>query len=285
MMPTRVWVLMMVCLGVLAPLCRGQHIHIAAGAESGVVGSKLLFSNGFLYDTNSYSGITPACIYMEDNDPLYPGLYQTSASFISLPSSPWFGGPTSFAAEPGTHIEMVIRQVVGPPGGEIAFWEENEEGTETRKTFGVPCGSFGGTNRFNLSEGVTFPEYDPFGHIHGRRFTANRSGLYTVGVQLIDTSTFGPGGGPIHSPSDMVHFYFQAGLTISEMHLTNGVATLRFGLKGFHNYFLESSDTLPPVEWKVVDVIPGAPHSDLHWIHDWNATNAHRFYRIREVPQ
>jgi len=98
----------------LVGCCHAQHIHIAAGAESGVVGSKLLFSNGFLYDINSYGGINPACIYMEDDDPLYPSLYQTSASFISLPSSPWTGGPTSFAAEPGSHIEMVIRSVQGP---------------------------------------------------------------------------------------------------------------------------------------------------------------------------
>ncbi len=274
-------------LGIVALIvcCQAQHIHIAAGAESGVVGSKLLFSNGFLYDTNSYGGINPACIYLEDDDPLYPSLYQTSASFIALPSSPWTGGPTSFAAEPGSHIEMIIRSVQGPAGGEIGFWEENEEGTETRKTFAVPSGEMSGTNRFNLSEGITFPEYDPFGHIHGRRFTANKSGLYTVGVQLIDTSTFGPGGGPIHSPSDTNYFYFQAGLQISQMRMTNGVMGVWFGARGFKNYHLEASDTLPALEWKSLELIVVGGHSDMHWAEDPGATNSMRFYRIREESQ
>jgi hypothetical protein len=264
---------------------RAQHIHIAAGAESGEQDARLFFSNGFLFDVNSYGGVTPACIYMEDNDPLYPGLYQTSASFIALPSSPWTGGPTPFAAQPGTHIEMIIRSVEGPAGGEIGFWVENEEATETRKQFVVRSGQSGSTNRFNLSEGVTFPEYDPFGHIHGRRFTATKSGLYTVGVQLIDTSTLGPGGGPFHSPSLTNYFYFQAGLQISQLSMTNGVFGVRFGSRGFQNYFLDATDSLPATEWTTLGHIIGAAHSDLHWLEDPGATNAMRFYRIREVPQ
>jgi len=269
----------------VATACLGQHIHIAAGAESGASGSRLFFSNGFLYDVNSYGGITPACIYMEEGDPLYPGMYQTSASFIALPSSPWTGGPTRFAAEPGSYIEMIIRSVTGPAGGEIAFWEENEEATQTTRRFGLRSGQEGGTNRFNLSEGVTFPEYDPFGHIHGRRFTATKSGLYTVGVQLIDTSTLGPGGGPFHSPSLTNYFYFQAGLEISQVTMTNGSFGVRFGSRGFRNYFLEATDALPAVKWEALGSIIGAAHSDLHWLEDVRATNDMRFYRIREVPQ
>lgn len=279
------WGALALGISCLAHPALAQHIHIAAGAESGEQDSRLFFSNGFLFDVNSYGGVTPACIYMENDDPLYPGLYQTSASFIALPSSPWTGGPTPYAAQPGTYIEMIIRSVEGPAGGEIGFWVENEEGTQTRKQFAVRSGQSGATNMFNLSEGVTFPEYDPFGHIHGRRFTANKAGLYTVGVQLVDTSTLGPGGGPFHSPSLTNYFYFQAGLHISRITMTNGTFGVRFGSRGFRNYFLDATDTLPATEWTTLGHIIGAAHSDLHWLEDPGATNSMRFYRIREVPQ
>lgn len=272
-------------LGAATAWCRAQHIHIAAGAESGELGSKLFFSNGYLYDTNSYGGVTPACIYMDATDALYPKLYQTSASFVALPATLWTGGPTPYAAEPGSHIEMVLRSIEGPAGGEFTLWEENEEGTSTTKRFSLRSGVRDGTNRFSLSEGITFPEYDPFGHIHGRRFTASKPGLYTLGVQLVDTSIFGPNGGPIHSPSNTNYFYFQAGLQISQVQLTNGVMAVRFGSRGFQNYYLDAADALPPQQWETLGEIKGAAHSDLHWLTDPKATNTLRFYRIREVPQ
>jgi len=264
---------------------RAQHIHIAAGAESGLPGSKLFFSNGFLYDVNSYGGVTPACVYMSANDPFYPGLYQSSATFTALPATMWTGGPTPYAAEQGAHIEMTFLSVEGPKGGGISLWVENEEGTSKTLMFTMPSGTFGATHRINLSEGVDFPEYDPFGHIHGRRFTASKPGLYTVGVQLVDTSAFGLGGGPLHSPSDTNYFYFQAGLHINEMVKTNSTVSVRFGAQAFNNYYLDVATNLPAATWEPIDIIVGGNHSDLHWMSDHNATNNSRFYRIREVPQ
>ena len=126
---------------------------------------------------------------MDATDPLYPGLFQTSASFTALPATLWTGGPTPYAASQGSHIEMILRSLDGPPDGELGFWEENEEATQTTRRFALPTGTRNGTNQFNLSEGITVPEYDPYGHIHGRRFTATQPGLYTLGVQLVDTST------------------------------------------------------------------------------------------------
>ena len=144
---------------------------------------------------------------------------------------------------------------------------------------------FRSTNQFNLSEGITVPEYDPYGHIHGRRFTATQPGLYTLGVQLVDTSTLGPDGGPFHSPSNTNYFYFQAGLHVSQARLTNGVMAVRFGSRGFRNYFLDAADSLPATRWEPLGEITGAAHSDLHWLTDPRATNRMRLYRIREVPQ
>jgi hypothetical protein len=280
----RAWILL-AALTIGGINAQAQHIHISAGALSGEPGSKLFFWNGYLYDTNSYGGITPACIYMNNKDRLYPGLYQTAASFTALPATLWTGGPTPYAAEQGAYIEMVLLSVQGPPGGEIAFWEETEDGSATTKMFGLPVGTTNSTRRFNLSEGIEFPDPDPFGHIHGRRFTASKPGLYTVGVQLIDTSRAGPNGGPIHSPSDTNYFYFQAGLFNDYISKSNNTVSVRFGSQGFNNYYLEMSSTLPPTNWVTLGTNIGGNHSDLHTLVDTNATGAMRFYRIREVPQ
>lgn len=276
-------------LGLLLGLCafraQSQHIHLAAGAESADVGSKLFFSNGWLYDTNSYSGVYPACVFMSDDDPLYPGLYQSDVSFIALPATLWTGGPTPYAAELDAFIVMKMISVQGPPGSEMVFWEENEQATQTRKVFTIPSGTLDSTNRFNLSEGVTVPEPDPFGHIHGRRYTVNRPGLYTVGVQLIDTSKAGPGGGPVHSPSDTNYFYFQAGLHLNSIVRSNDTTTVRFGTRSFKNYHLEHSPTVNGTNWTKVGEVPWAAHSDIHFLIHTNAGGSTGFYRVRELPQ
>lgn len=268
-----------------------QHAHINAGAYSVAPGSPLVFPNGYLWDTNSYSGVYPACIYMVKDDPnvpLYPGLYQADVSFTSLPATIFTGGPALFAAEYGSYIEMIIRSVQGPVGGAISLWMENDEfsATSTTRLFSVPTGTLNGTNRFNLTQGPDeggWPD-DPYGHVHGRRFTASKPGLYTVGVQLIDTSTTGLNGSPNHSPSETNFFYFQAGLMVSLLKKTGSTVTLRFGLQGFKDYYLEYSPTPEGTNWITLFREPGASHSDLHVVVDDKAAEPTRFYRVREVP-
>jgi hypothetical protein len=262
-----------------------QHVHLAVGAEAAEPGSKLFFSNGWLYDTNSWGGLYPACVYMNDGDPLYPGLFQTDVTFIALPATIWTGGPTPYSAELGAYIEMKLISLQGPPGGEFSMWEENEDATQTAKKFTMPVGTTYSTNQFNLSEGITNPEPDPFGHVHGRRFTANKPGLYTLGVQLIDTSTAGPGGGSVHRPSDTNYFYFQAGLVINAHVRSNNTFTAWFGTRAFKNYHLETSPMPDGTNWVKVGAVPWASHSDIHFLTDTNATSTSSFYRIRELPQ
>lgn len=266
-----------------------QHAHIYGGAYEHDAGSPLVFPNGYLWDTNSYSGVYPACIFMVKDDPnvpLYPGLYQSDVSWTSLPATIFTGGPSLYAAELGSFLEMIVRSVQGPPGGAIGLWQENDEfePTATRNLFSIPVGTVNSTHRFNLTQSPEEGgwENDPYGHIHGRRFTANKPGLYTVGVQLIDTSSAGPGGSPNHSPSDTNYFYFQAGLVVEILKKTNHTAVLRFGLQGFKDYYLEASTNLIGTNWMTVAREAGASHSDLHTLVDTNATNAVRFYRIRE---
>src|SRR6185369_13991264 len=100
----------------------------------------------------------PECFFMSGNDPMYPGLYQSDATFVALPATLWTGGPAPNCAAQGAFIEAKVISLDGPDGGEIALWEENVDATQTTKRFSVPVGTSNGTNRFTVSEGVITPD-------------------------------------------------------------------------------------------------------------------------------
>jgi hypothetical protein len=264
-----------------------QHAHVYAGAQSQTPGAPLYFQNADVWDTNSYGGYSqaPACIYFESNYPaLYPGLYQTATTFSALPATIFTGGPSPYAAALGTYIELKFVSLQGPPGGALTVWNEIDDPAHPSVMLTLAVGTTNGMSRFNLSEGDPFdPSSDPYGHIHGRRFTLNKPGLYIVGLQLVDTSPNGPGGGPVQSASAVTHFYLQAGLSLSSFSRSNGVAVARFGLPGFANYTLEASTALPARNWAAITHITGTTHSELRWVEDTNATGPTRFYRIRRT--
>jgi len=268
-----------------------QHIHLAAGAKSTAQDGQLYIVNGTTYDINSTPPNT-SCLFMSQDDPiLYPGLYRTDATFVVLPATLWTGGPAPSAPAPGSYIELRLVSATGPGGGEIGLWEESIDGTATTKLISLPVGTSNGTNHYNLSEGdpgqgVSTPDgLDPYGHIHGRQFTASKPGLYMVGVQLLDTSKNGVNGGPIQAPSATNYFYFQAGLFVDSMARTNNTVTVRFGTRAFNNYFLEVNTNLVSTNWFPIEEVFGGNHSDLHYLIDSNATTSARFYRMHEIPQ
>ena len=262
-----------------------QHAHIYAGALGQDPGDPLWFVTGSIWDTNSYGGYTqsPACVYLDNNLPAtYPGLYQTATTFVSLPATIFNGGPAPYAASLGAYLEMKFVSLQGPAGGSLTLWDENTDPQHPQVMFTVPVGTRNGTNQYNLSEGdPSDPESDPYGHIHGRRFTCDKPGLYTVGLQLVDTSQNGPDGGPIHTPSDVTYFYFQAGLWLSDFSRSNQIATARFGLPGYTNFVFEASTNLARTNWTTIQTVAGTTHSELRWVTDTNAASPMRFYRIR----
>ncbi len=264
-----------------------QHAHLYAGVVSQTPGAPLWFQNGYLWDTNSWGGYaqSPACIYLQDNFPdLYPGLYQTATTFSALPATIFNAGPSPYAAALGTYIELSFLSLRGPTGGSLTLWNEIDDPAHPSVLFTIPVGTVGGTNRFNLSEGDSSdPFADPYGHIHGRRFTLNKPGLYIVGIQLVDTSNNGPNGGPVQSSSEIIHLYLQAGLYLSDFSLSSKGAVARCGLPGFTDYVFESSPTVAGTNWAVVASIIGTSHSELRWLVDTNATAPIRFYRIRKA--
>ena len=259
-----------------------SHFHVTAGAASTIAGSPLYFTDAdaFLAES-SYVANMPLI-----TNALLPtiGYYMGGPTFTAGSGDGADGPP----AAPGARIALVVRAVNGPPGGRWSFWETsgNEEYGETI-TFTYAAGTTNGTNSFVLSENDGLPGQDPFGHIHGRAFTVDQPGLYTVWMQLIDTSRNGPGGGPIHTPSPLYKYYFQAGTTIARLARTNNSVVVTFGTLPSnaarrYSYFLEANPMLDdPLKWTTV-AGPLAGDSHLQTFTDTPPSDVtNRFYRLR----
>ena len=145
-----------------------------------------------------------------------------------------------------------------------------------------------GTNLIYVSESDGSPGSDPYGHLHGRVYSVTKPGLYTATWQYVDTSTNGPGGGPVDLPSLPFSTYYQADLTIAGIASDTNAVNVTFATPSNQpddlstppsNYTLESSLTLgPSALWQQVgDVIVG--DDTLHAI-TVPKTNSTAFFRV-----
>ncbi len=190
-----------------APAAFGQHGHLNAGALGQNQGDRLQFANGT--DFAASSGYVKTLSYADTG--LYSGFYEGGITLTALPTSPANGGPVPGASAPGSFLMVGVVSVDGPLGGSFGLWEEGA----TTPTFSfdsgfaaaVPSGLLALSDAGN---GAGTAGGDPFGHLHGRRFTATEAGEYTVGFKLYDVSANGTGGGPIHTPSETLEIHFSA---------------------------------------------------------------------------
>ena len=227
----------------LMPVAEAQHAHLNGGAMDSTVGKALYFPNGFNFVTNSGYFLP---LKKETNGP-YAGHHQGSLTLTALPATGDNGGPAFGHAAFGSHLEAVIVSVDGPSGGSFGFWDSDGEEDATQLTFSVPVGQRLGTRSFVLSQNQGEAGADPFGHIHGRRFSATVPGLYVVGFQLVDTSSNGPGGGPLHPPSEVLPMYVQAGLTLAAVGVEDGGLVVVYAAEKGVTYRLERAVQWPPV--------------------------------------
>ena len=147
--------------------------------------------------------------YMLDERPRTLSSFD-SFSFIAL-SDGQFDAASPSHAHTGAFIWMEIVNVSGPPGAHFGFWEENWSQFNDTPSVSFATNQPTGGYKFILSEGIDDVSEDPFGHIHGRSWTADKPGDYYVGLRLVDLSTSGPGGGSWHTPSQTYIYHFQAG--------------------------------------------------------------------------
>ena len=235
----------------LMPVAEAQHAHLNGGAMDSTVGKALYFPNGFNFVTNSGYFLP---LKKATNGP-YAGHHQGSLTLTALPATGDNGGPAFGHAAFGARIEAVVVSVDGPPGGSFGFWDSDGEEDATQLTFSVPVGQRLGTRSFVLSQNQGESGADPYGHIHGRRFSATVPGLYVVGFQLVDTSSNGPGGGPLHPASDILPMYVQAGLTLAAVGMEDGALVVVYAAEKGVTYRLERAAQWPPAsesDWTLV---------------------------------
>jgi hypothetical protein len=263
-------------LALATTVASAQHGHFVAGAEVPIQNAKLIAvnSNDFLHTFGYARTLTFS------SSGTYAGYYNASCPFIVAAATPQFGGPELGAPALGSFIETEFVSLAGPQGGSIGYWEANQ----TIPTFTIEVGTTNGTNRFATSQanlGAGQPGADPYGHVHGRRFTANLPGFYTLAFRFWDTSTNGLNQGPIHAPSEIMHLYLQAGTTIVSITNQPDGKAITFGAPVGLDCFLEFKTNLnTATSWtEVQGPLPGDDH--LHTFLHQSGTASTGFYRIR----
>lgn len=273
------WMLIVTGLGsFLAPGRADTHIY--AGALGTNQNDKLYFSNGGAFDAELTSYSFPQVLRTNGpNAGYYRGDVLTlSALAATIPN----GGPIPGSAALGAQLAVQVVSVTGPPGGSFAFWEGDGESPLRAITFSLPVGTTNGTNYLVISQNGGEPGTDPYGHIHGRAFTCSTPGTYVVGFRVIDLSTNGTGGGPIHSPSDLLPVRFQAGLRIESIQTMTNRVTVSFRSAPAISNLLEATDSTWPGSWQPA-AAPLRGNNNLQSFTETNAPSGNRFYRIRQL--
>jgi hypothetical protein len=273
---TFAWSLAILALACVARNAGAQHGHLNAGAAGKNQNDALIWANGADFITSS--GYVKTLDLT--NAGTYAGYYQQNITLTVLPATPEHAGPDPQAPAVGSFLRARISCLQAPDGGEFSFWESRA----TNPTITVSM-SLVSTSTWVLSEGDGSPGSDPYGHFHGRRLTATRPGLYKIGFQAIDTSTNGTGGGPIHTPSEVVPVWFQAGVNIVSVQpdYTASEVRLRLAPPANTTWQIEAVGSIDPeVPWQPL----GSPvtGNDLLQDHLVNgAPGTSRFFRLKRL--
>ncbi len=264
------------------------HDHMPAAATSSDPGATLEY-DPTATDYTSASGFVFSLDAGDTNTP-YAGYYFTDDQvFIALAATLDDGGPEPGHAALGTYIQVKLLNVEGPAGASFGFWETPENGVDsTTLTWSVPVPYHNGTNLIHVSESDGSAGSDPYGHIHGRIYSVTKPGFYVATWQFVDTSTNGPGGGPVDLPSAPFSTYYQAGLTLLGVNVVTNTVNVSFAAPSDlpddlseppTNYYLQSSPALgASANWQQVgDVIVG--DDALHTV-TLPLTNSSSFFRL-----
>jgi hypothetical protein len=251
-----------------------DHGHLNVGAVGTNQNDALTFDNAAIFEV--------AADYVKTltftNGSTYAGYYQGNITLTALAATEAHAGPEPNAPALGSQIFAQLVSVDGPTGGAFAFWDTGA----TNPTISRACGTTG-TNTFVLSQNGGLPGSDPYGHIHGRRFTATVPGIYNVGFRAFDVSTNGVGGGPIHSPSDVIKMYFQAGDNIHFIEPDVDHTHVTFGARAGYSWQLQAATMLNPPDWQAI----GAPVTGddyFHEVEDDNPVAGLRYFRVKGAP-
>lgn len=250
-----------------------DHGHLNVGAVNTNQNGQLIFDNADAFSTTN--GYIKTFLYATTGK--YAGRYEGNITLTALAGTPAHLGPVPNAPALGSDIYVQFVSVDGPTDGVFSFWESNS----IAPTYSLTSGTTG-TNLWRLTESDASPGSDPFGHAHGRRFTATKPGIYTVGFRAYDLSTNGVGSGPIHTPSTVFKVYFQAGDNIHSVTM-NTLPLVRFAARAGISWQVQSKNSFSDVDWTNVGTeITGDDY--LHTLVDDSPTSPNRIYRLQGTP-
>jgi len=247
--------------------------HLNAGALGTNQNDQLLWANGAVFAANSgyYYPMNLA------TNGTYTGYYNSAPTLTALPGTT---APAGLPPAVGSFLRAQITLVSGPEGGRFAFWTN-----ATGPAFSLNAGE--SSALFDLSDrsaGAGAPGGDPFGHLHGRRFTATARGDYIVDLRVFDTSTNGAAGGPIHAPSDSFLMDFRTmpirPILGAPTRLTNRYSMWLAGETN-QNYTIQVTTNL--TNWTTL-LATNSPSVNPFMVSDPNATSEQRFYRVLIGP-
>ena len=268
-------ILVALCVTALVSPLRAQHFHLNAGAQSQAQSSPLFFQNGGAFVTNS-GFVMPLPFNVSG---LQAGHFATASLTPTAIGTGFFDAPA-----PGTQVRLRFVSVTGPGGGSFGVWDvpgfNEEEEPATALTYNVPVGTTNGTQSILLSQNAAEPSADPFGHIHGRGFSATKPGLYIVTVQAYDDSPNGTPSGAIHTPSILLPIYFQAGVTIAGFERDSNQVTVTFASRTGSSYYVQATGT-PENSASWQDLVGPFTGNLLQTATDANVNEVARFYRLR----
>lgn len=250
-----------------------DHDHLNIGAQGTNQGNALIFDASHLFATNG--GYVNTLTYT--NSGRFAGHYVGSLTTTALAATPGHPAYATNAAAFGSRIFAELSSVDGPTGGSFAFWDSGA----TNPTVSLGVGSTG-TNVWPISENNGSAGSDPYGHLHGRRFTATTPGIYVVGLRALDRSTNGAVGGPIQSPSTVLYVYFQAGIHVRGINIISNRAHVTYSAPIGASWSLQSTTNLGPgAVWTTI-AGPIVGDDYFHEVVDTNQFSGTRFYRSRK---
>jgi hypothetical protein len=263
---------LIITLGILTfkPSARAQdHSHFYVGAAGTNQNDKLIITNAPDFVTTT--GYVKTLNYATTGQ--FAGYFEGNITFEAKAAFNAFGDSVTGSAALGSWIHAQITSVDGPADGAFSFWDAGA----TNPTVSVACGSTS-TNTWYISNNNGVAGTDPFGHIHGRRFATSKPGIYVVSFKALDRSINGASGGPIHTDSDVMKVYFQAGFNLASVVRTGNVSTATFGAITNKTFYLEANSDLSNTNWTSINFVAGNDY--FLSLNETNASSP-RFYRMR----
>ncbi|MCD8535903.1 MAG: hypothetical protein LR011_14405 [Verrucomicrobia bacterium] len=143
---------------------------------------------------------------IEPEDGIYHGDFHVGLTASVRAATLAFGGPEPDHPIPGTEVHLRIVDFQGPPGGILHFWESGQ----LAPTFSLEGNQASGLT-WKVSGNGGLAGADPYGHIHGRRFSTSVQGRYQLTLIAYDHALNAPGNEPWHTESEPLSIVFQAG--------------------------------------------------------------------------